>query len=105
MMEEYIKISGVDFRKNIVEIEVESPMTIAHYVGAWKGNIYGYSHRLADHVVARLQMKEEDHFIEGLEFAGAHGMSGDGMGPQITNGRAAAKGVLDDIAKKEAAKK
>jgi hypothetical protein len=55
--------------------------------------------------VARLQMKEEDHFIEGLEFAGAHGMSGDGMGPQITNGRAAAKGVLDDIAKKEAAKK
>ena len=105
MMEEYIKISGVDFRKNIVEIEVETPMTIAHYVGAWKGNIYGYSHSLADHAVARLQMKEEDHFIEGLEFAGAHGMSGDGMGPQITNGRAAAKGVLDDLAKKEAAKK
>jgi len=76
-------------------------MTIAHYVGAWKGNIYGYSHSLADHVVARLQMKEEDHFIKGLEFAGAHGMSGDGMGPQITNGRAAAKAVLDDLAAKE----
>ena len=74
-------------------------------VGAWKGNIYGYSHSLKDHAVARLQMKHEDHFIEGLEFAGAHGMSGDGMGPQITNGRAAAKGVLDDLAKKEAAAK
>ncbi len=104
MMEEYIKISGVDFRKNIVELEVETPMTIAHYVGAWKGNIYGYSHRLEDHAVARLQMKQDDHFIEGLEFAGAHGMSGDGMGPQITNGRAAAKGVLDDLARKEAGK-
>ncbi|MBR3228286.1 MAG: NAD(P)/FAD-dependent oxidoreductase [Erysipelotrichaceae bacterium] len=104
MMEEYIKISGIDFRPNITEIEVTTPMTIAHYVGAWKGSIYGYLHSLKDHAVARLQMKENDHFIEGLEFAGAHGMSGDGMGPQITNGRAAAKGVLDDMAKKEAAK-
>ena len=32
-------------------------------------------------------------------------MSGDGMGPQITNGRAAAKGVLEAMEKeKEAAK-
>jgi hypothetical protein len=27
-------------------------------------------------------------------------MSGDGMGPQITNGRAAAKGVKEDMEKK-----
>ena len=40
----------------------------------------------------------EDHFIDGLEFAG------DGQGPQITNGRAAAKAVLDAMAAKEAAK-
>ena len=105
MMEEYIKISGIDFRKNIVEIEVTTPMTIAHYVGAWKGSIYGYLHSLKDHAVARLQMKEEDHFIEGLEFAGAHGMSGDGMGPAVTNGRAAAKGIREDLERKEAAKK
>ena len=65
-----------------------------------------YLHSMEDHVVARLQMKEKDHFIEGLEFAGAHGMSGDGMGPQITNGRAAAKAVREDLEKKkEAAKK
>ena len=103
MMEEYIKISGVDFRKNIVELEVTTPMTIAHYVGAWKGSIYGYSHRMEDHAVARLQMKEQDHFIQGLEFAGAHGMSGDGMGPQITNGRAAAKAVWEDLEKRKEA--
>ena len=105
MIETYLRHSGIpDFRDKIVEVEVESPMTIAHYVGAWKGSIYGYSHSLSDHAVARLQMKDQDHFIEGLEFAGAHGMSGDGMGPQITNGRAAAKGIREDKEKKEAAK-
>ena len=101
MMDEYIKISGIDFKGRIAEIEIATPMTISHYVGAWKGSIYGYSHSLDDHVVARLQMKDEDHFIDGLEFAGAHGISGDGMGPQITNGRAAAKAVLDDMEKKK----
>lgn len=101
MMDEYIKISGVDFKSRITEIEIATPMTISHYVGAWKGSIYGYSHSLDDHAVARLQMKDEDHFIDGLEFAGAHGISGDGMGPQITNGRAAAKAVWEDIEKKK----
>lgn len=105
MIETYLRHTGIpDFRDKIVEIEVETPMTVAHYVGAWKGSIYGYSHSLSDHAVARLQMKEKDHFIEGLEFAGAHGMSGDGMGPQITNGRAAAKAIREDKKKKEAAK-
>ena len=100
MIEECLKITKVDFRSRITEIEVTTPMTVSHYVGAWKGNIYGYLHSMEDHAVARLQMKEKDHFIEGLEFAGAHGMSGDGMGPQITNGRAAAKGVKEDMEKK-----
>ena len=102
MMETYIREVGhIDFRKNITEIEISSPVTVSHYVGAWKGQIYGYAHRMADHAVARLGMKEDDHFSEGLEFAGAHGMSGDGMGPQITNGRAAAKAVREDLQKKE----
>ena len=105
MIDECIKITKVDFTKRITEIEVTTPMTVSHYVGAWKGNIYGYLHSMEDHAVARLQMKEKDHFIEGLEFAGAHGMSGDGMGPQITNGRAAAKGVKEDMEKKKEAKK
>ncbi len=105
MIESCIKVTKVDFRPRITEIEISTPMTIAHYVGAWRGNIYGYTHALNDHAVARLGMKAEDHFIGGLEFAGAHGMSGDGMGPQITNGRAAAKGVLEDMEKKEGAAK
>ena len=104
MMEQYIKIGGVDFRSRIAEIEVSTPMTISHYVGAWKGSIYGYSHSMDNHVVAKKTMMAEDHFIDGLEFAGAHAVAGDGQGPQITNGRAAAKAVLDAMAAKEAAK-
>ena len=105
MIDTYCRHTGAKIKDKIVELEVTTPVTISHYVGAWKGSIYGYSHAMADHAVARLQMKEADHFIDGLEFAGAHGMSGDGMGPQITNGRAAAKAVWEDKEKKEAAKK
>jgi len=105
-MERYIQeVSHVDFRERISEIEISTPMTISHYVGAWKGSIYGYSHSMDDHVVARLQMVNEDKFIDGLEFAGAHSIDGDGMGPQITNGRAAAKFVLDDMARAKEGRK
>ncbi len=100
LITEYEKQSGINIRDHIVEIEVSTPVTVAHYVGAWKGSIYGYSHSIDDHAVARLQMKEDDHFIDGLEFAGAHAISGNGMGPAVTNGRAAAKAVIDDVAKK-----
>ena len=50
------------------------------------------------------QTSEAEKFFEGLELAGAHQISGDGMGPAVTNGRKAAKNVLDDMKKKEAAK-
>ena len=100
MIADYEKITGINLHDHIVEIEVETPVTVSHYVGAWKGCIYGYSHSIDDHAVARLQMKAEDHFIEGLEFAGAHAISGNGMGPAVTNGRAAAKAILEDMEKK-----
>ena len=104
MISEYERVTGINIHDHIVEIEVSTPVTIAHYVGAWKGSIYGYSHSIDDHVVARLQMSENENFIEGLAFAGAHSISGDGMGPAITNGRAAAKEVIESVRKKEAAK-
>ncbi|MBR6208871.1 MAG: NAD(P)/FAD-dependent oxidoreductase [Oscillospiraceae bacterium] len=97
--------NGVNLRDHIQEIVIETPMTVNRYTGAWNGCIYGYSHNMKDHVVARLQTIEKDKFIQGLEFAGAHGISGDGMGPQVTNGRKAAKNILDDLMAKEAAKK
>ncbi len=100
MIDSCIKVTEVDFRNRIAEIEVTTPMTISHYVGAWKGSIYGYSHCMDDHSVARLQMKDEEHFIDGLEFAGAHATAGNGMSPSITNGRGAAKAVWEDMQRK-----
>ena len=98
-MSEYF---GVNLLDHVLECVIETPMTVAHYTGAWNGCIYGYAHTMEDHIVARLQTAEAERFIEGLEFAGAHAISGDGMGPAVTNGRKAAKNVLDDIAAKEA---
>jgi phytoene dehydrogenase-like protein len=95
---------GVNLLDHVLEAVIETPMTIARYTGAWNGCIYGYAHTMEDHIVARLQTAEEEKFIEGLEFAGAHAVSGDGMGPAVTNGRKAAKNLLDHIAAKEGAK-
>ncbi|MBR6089717.1 MAG: NAD(P)/FAD-dependent oxidoreductase, partial [Anaerolineaceae bacterium] len=96
---------GVDLRDHILEVVIEAPVTIAHYTGAYRGSVYGYMHTMDDHIVARLQMSEAENYIQGLSFAGAHQISGDGMGPAVTNGRKAAKNVLDAMAaSKEAAK-
>ena len=94
---------GVNLLDHILEIVIETPMTVAHYTGMWNGCIYGYAHTMEDHIVARLQTAEAERFIRHLEFSGAHQISGDGMGPAVTNGRKAAKNVLDTMAE-EAAK-
>jgi hypothetical protein len=70
------------------------PHSVAHYTADYMGSIYGYRHTMEDHIVARLQMSEDENYIKGLAFAGAHGISGDGMSPCITNGRKAAKTIL-----------
>ena len=104
MIDDMSQYYGVNLLDHVLEIVIETPMTIAHYTGMWNGCIYGYAHTMEDHIVARLQTAEEEKFIEGLDFAGALQISGDGMGPAVTNGRKAAKNVLDDMKKKEAAK-
>ena len=102
MIDDMSRYYGVNLLDHILEIVIETPMTIAHYTKAWNGCIYGYAHTMEDHIIARLQTAEAEKFIDGLEFAGAHAISGDGMGPQITNGRKAAKNILDDLAAKAA---
>ena len=99
MIEDLSAYLGVNLFDHILEIVIETPMTVARYTGAWNGCIYGYAHTMQDHIVARLQTAEAEHFIGGLEFAGAHQISGDGMGPAVTNGRKAAKNVLDTMAR------
>ena len=95
---------GVNLLDHVLEIVIETPMTVNRYTNAWNGCIYGYAHTMQDHIVARLQTAEEESFIGHLEFSGAHAISGDGMGPAVTNGRKAAKNVLDTMAKEAEAK-
>ena len=87
---------GVDLRSHIIEIIVETPVTISHYTGAYLGTIYGYRHTMHTNVAARTLTKGDDRFIRGLYFAGAHQLAGDGMAPQIDNGTAAAREALSD---------
>jgi hypothetical protein len=49
-------------------------------------------------------MGEEENYIKGLAFSGAHQISGDGMGPAVTNGRKAAKIILDQMAEEKEGK-
>lgn len=105
MIDEMSRYLGVNLRDHIQELVIETPMTMARYTGSWNGCIYGYLHNMDDHIVARLQTTEAEKFFEGLEFAGAHALTGDGMGPQVTNGRKAAQFVLNAMAAKEAGKK
>lgn len=95
---------GVNLLDHVLEIVIETPMTVNRYTNAWNGCIYGYAHTMEDHIIARLQTAERESFIEHLEFSGAHAISGDGMGPAVTNGRKAAKNVLDTMAREGAAK-
>ena len=101
MVEEMSEYYGVNLLDHALEVIIETPMTIAHYTSMWNGCIYGYLHDMKDHIVARLQTAEEEKIIDHLEFSGAHQISGNGMGPAVTNGRKAAKNVLDSIAKEK----
>lgn len=85
---------GVDLRSHILEMVVETPLTIAHYTGAYGGAIYGYRHRMDNHVIGRSFEGNGKPLIPGLSFSGAHQMGGDGMGPAIVNGQTSAKEIL-----------
>ncbi len=85
---------NVDLRKHIIDLIVETPITIAHYTGAYMGSIYGYRHKMDNSVVARQQDKNKEEFVKNLFFTGAHQLNGDGMAPVINNGRKVGIDVL-----------
>ena len=92
---------GVNLKEHTLEMVVETPITIAHYVGSYMGSIYGYSHSMDNHAAAREQMEDDERFISGLYFAGAHQYEGDGMSPAISSGIKRAKDIIkDDMSKK-----
>ena len=94
MIDKVSRQLGVNLRDHIIDIEVETPVTIAHYTGNYQGGIYGYQHRMDNSVVARLEDFEQDQYIHGLVGCASHQLVGDGMACNINNGKIAAKAIL-----------
>lgn len=57
----------------IEEIAVATPQTYARYCGHPQGCIYGYESQPRDGLLNRIQMVEEDRFVEGLRIGGGWG--------------------------------
>ena len=93
-IEKASKMLGVNLQNHIVSITLETPVTIAHYTGAYQGGIYGYSHSMSTHIVARMMHPKGERSFDGLYFIGAHHIDGDGMTPVINSGIHTARDVL-----------
>ena len=91
---------GVDLKEHILEMVIETPISISHYTGAYLGSIYGYRHTMDNSAAAREEMEKDEQFIQGLYFSGAHQIIGDGMSPAIFNGKLAAEMVVEDAQRK-----
>ena len=91
------EVLGVDLFEHIEEIETATPVTIARYTGSWNGSIYGYEHRPWDSFTSRLNSEENEKYIKGLEFAGAHASTGNGFAYCIKSGDKAAKAILSQM--------
>ena len=102
MIEQVSAHLGVNLLDHIVEIEIESPMTVARYTGMYRGGIYGYQHSMDNSVVGRLEDIEKEQYIKGLVGCASHQLVGDGMACNINNGRIASKIILEEMAKEAA---
>lgn len=85
---------GVNLLDHVIDVEVETPVTIAHYTGDYRGCVYGYQHRMDNSVVARLGDFARDQYIGGLVGCASHQLVGDGMACNINNGKIAANAIL-----------
>ena len=53
-------------------------IAIDNHANTYMGSIYGYRHSMKNNAVARKMMSDNEHYIYGLAFAGAHQDAGDG---------------------------
>lgn len=96
---------GVKLKDHILEMVVETPITIAHYVGSYMGSIYGYRHTMDNSAPAREEMEMDEKFISGLAFAGAHEVIGDGVSPAISSGIKGANDIINEDNRRKGDKK
>ena len=94
MIETVSRHLGVDLLDHVIDVEVETPVTIAHYTGDYRGGVYGYQHRMDNSIVARLADFDRDQYVHGLVGCASHQLVGDGMACNINNGKVAAAAIL-----------
>lgn len=97
MIDQVSEHLGVNLKDHIIDIEVETPVTISHYTGDYKGGIYGYQHNMDNSIVARLEDAAKTNYIKGLVFSNSTQLAGDGMAVNINNGRIAAEMINAEI--------
>lgn len=99
MIDRVSKRLGVNLLDHVIDIEIETPVTMAHYTGMYRGGVYGYQHSMDNSVVGRLEDVEKEMYIHGLVGCASHQLVGDGMACNINNGKIAAKMILAEMAK------
>ena len=93
MIDQVSRRLRVNLRDHIIDVEIETPVTISHFTGDYRGGIYGYQHSMDNSVVGRLEDFEADQYIKGLIGCASHQLVGDGMACNINNGKIAAKAI------------
>lgn len=98
MIDQVSRRLGVNLKDHIIDIEIETPVSIAHYTGAYRGGIYGYQHNMQNSIVARLEdAAVNNDYIKGLVWCSSPQLAGDGMAVNINNGKIAAKIILTEM--------
>ncbi|MBN1533889.1 MAG: NAD(P)/FAD-dependent oxidoreductase [Spirochaetes bacterium] len=97
MIEKAEKTLHLSIRPHIEEIEIATPMTMAHYAGHTKGAVYGYKTTVWDSLIPRNLCIEEEQYIKNLEFVGGFSFRGVGYCSSYVSGSVVAEGILKKL--------
>jgi prolycopene isomerase len=92
------KLTGINVRDHIEEIEIATPVTWARYLGTPQGDVYGYAPGTWDGMLPRMLAGHRlDYTIHGLRFCGGHGTQMDGYSQAYLSGAEQARYTLLDM--------
>ncbi|MHA1109663.1 MAG: phytoene desaturase family protein [Promethearchaeota archaeon] len=72
IIKNFEKMTNISITPHIEEIEASTPVTYARYFDSYQGLIYGYGLNSWDHTISRMMMVNDEDYIKGLSFVGAH---------------------------------
>lgn len=99
VIERFEKATHTHISDCVEEIAVATPQTYAGYCGHPQGAIYGYESQPRDGLLNRIQMVEEDRFVQGLRIGGGWGERLLGFPSSYKSGANEASRTLRDMEK------